>query len=229
MSKAWRTRVSPLHVTLGSTSVPDLPLTLSDFAHVYEPSEDTYLFLDVLGCSDFKILFADVTHALEIGSGSGVLSTALMQSLNARHLFVSAVDVNAKACEATERTWKRHGLRGRADVGNGDLVDWFRDAVFDLVLFNPPYVPTPREEMRDKSTAAWAGGLRGREVVDRLFLGLNRVMRAKSAVLLLAVEDNDPDELVEVLEKEMGYTCYCAASRKAANERLLVILALRGY
>lgn len=49
------------------------------------------------------------------------------------------------------------------------------DALFNsfccvcLQLFNPPYVPTPDEELaRDGIARAWAGGHMGRRVTDRL-------------------------------------------------------------
>jgi methylase of polypeptide subunit release factors len=39
----------------------------------------------------------------------------------------------------------------------------------DAQLFNPPYVPTPDEEVERPGIArAWAGGYKGRRVIDRL-------------------------------------------------------------
>lgn len=38
-----------------------------------------------------------------------------------------------------------------------------------LQVFNPPYVPTPDEEVDLPGIAsAWAGGMRGRRVIDRV-------------------------------------------------------------
>ena len=44
----------------------------------------------------------------------------------------------------------------------------------DILLFNPPYVPTESDEVCGTGIeASWAGGVDGREVIDRFIPLLN--------------------------------------------------------
>ncbi|GBF93092.1 hemK methyltransferase family member-like [Raphidocelis subcapitata] len=82
-----------------------------------------------------------------------------------------AVDLNPRALEATAATLKAHGVGG-VELVRCDLLRPLARRLaggVDLLLFNPPYVPTPDEEVeRDGIARAWAGGHRGRRVIDRL-------------------------------------------------------------
>ena len=50
-----------------------------------------------------------------------------------------------------------------------DLIFSFQNGNVDVLLFNPPYVPTDEEEVGSHGIeASWAGGLDGRSVVNRL-------------------------------------------------------------
>ena len=181
----------------------------------------------------FEKRFSNVRRlffSVELGSGSGVLTTTLLQELHSKGNFSIAVDCNIHACEATLSTFQENGCETMGDMIQGDLLSSFHENVFDMLIFNPPYVPTSSEEVGigDNLSAAWAGGKKGREVLDRLLLDLTRVMKKKSLILILALEENDPDDIVSILE-EKGYVCGCLASRKAMNERLLIIMALRSF
>ena len=54
------------------------------------------------------------------------------------------------------------------------------NSLIDIILWNPPYVPTPTEEILKPTLenskldntiqASWAGGTNGREVIDRFLL-----------------------------------------------------------
>lgn len=60
-------------------------------------------------------------------------------------------------------------------------------------MFNPPYVPTPDEEVeRGGIAAAWAGGARGRRVTDRLLPLVPTLLSPRGEMFLVAVHENDP-------------------------------------
>jgi release factor glutamine methyltransferase len=62
-----------------------------------------------------------------------------------------------------------------------------------LLLFNPPYVPTPEEEVeRGGIAAAWAGGWKGRRVIDRLIPLVPELLSENGEMLMVTVPDNDP-------------------------------------
>jgi methylase of polypeptide subunit release factors len=62
-----------------------------------------------------------------------------------------------------------------------------------LLLFNPPYVPTPEEEVeRGGIAAAWAGGWKGRRVIDRLIPIVPELLSERGEMLMVTVPDNDP-------------------------------------
>ena len=66
----------------------------------------------------------------------------------------------------------------------------------DLLVCNPPYVPTPDDEVhRGGVAAAWAGGARGRSAVtDRLLrLAPTLLSPGGGEMFLVTVHENDPE------------------------------------
>ena len=71
-------------------------------------------------------------------------------------------------------------------------------------------------------SAAWAGGERGREVIDRLLPLLPKVLRRPAGVAyLILLSDNEPAEIAAELARS-GLRCKLIARRRAANEELFV-------
>jgi hypothetical protein len=93
-------------------------------------------------------------------------------------------------------------------------------------IFNPPYVPTPDDEVvapvlpgsrppqNDDDTtttksvggsslgvvaAAWAGGDRGRRVVDRLLPQLHGLLSDEGEAFVVAVQENDPEGMIRAV------------------------------
>ena len=99
-----------------------------DSGDVYQPAEDTYLLL--------RAALAEARPedlALEIGCGSGFIS----QELAGKVGRLIATDINPHAVLAA----KARGVEViRADIFQGIK------GKFDMILFNPPYLPTKPEE-----------------------------------------------------------------------------------
>ena len=68
----------------------------------------------------------------------------------------------------------------------------------DVLLFNPPYVPTPTEEIGSTGIeASWAGGVDGREVLDRLLPLIPTLLSPRGGCMyLVAVQENRPEEIL---------------------------------
>ncbi|MDY6779259.1 MAG: HemK2/MTQ2 family protein methyltransferase, partial [Halobacteria archaeon] len=101
---------------------------------VYPPSEDTYLLLET--CLD-EVESGETV--LEVGTGSGLIGVRLAQEEGVSR--VVATDVNPHAVRATREKALEKDVASNLDVVRTDLHASVR-AEFDLVVFNPPYLPS---------------------------------------------------------------------------------------
>eukprot|EP00743_Colponemidia_sp_Colp-15_P010877 GILK01012045.1.p1 GENE.GILK01012045.1~~GILK01012045.1.p1 ORF type:complete len:216 (-),score=24.85 GILK01012045.1:226-873(-) len=205
-------------------SSPDIShLTSADFKDIYEPAEDSFLFLDALDAERDSLQSLKGAVCVEIGSGSGIVITHLAKVLGPSN-FYAAVDVNERAAVATSQTANQNKVA--VEMVLSDLFSAFLPRLqqsVDILLMNPPYVPTPSEEVGSKDiAAAWAGGIDGREVIDRFLPCIPHILSARGKFYLLLVEANKPSEIVTIMNAQ-GYTSTVVLRRKAFNERLCVI------
>uniref|UniRef100_A0A5K4EB06 Putative n6-DNA-methyltransferase n=1 Tax=Schistosoma mansoni TaxID=6183 RepID=A0A5K4EB06_SCHMA len=144
-----------------------------EFSEVYPPSEDSYLFLDALELDSGFLSELRPTLTLEVGSGSGVISAFLCSSI-LKPLFHICTDISLTACHASLRVLNVNvpSTSVTYDVINCSLATPLLSRLYqsvDLVMFNPPYVPTTSDEHKSASStivASWSGGRLGREVSD---------------------------------------------------------------
>lgn len=214
------------------------------FQRVYEPAEDSYLLLDTLSAeSETSFLQSRFSPAqgggsplvLEVGPGSGVVIAFIVAQ--AQHLFgtrdilATAVDVNAFACHATDGTVRKAQAeesetagRGWLGVARGDLTTPLRKECVDVLVFNPPYVPSEQMPVPPESWAAaeeasqtgegrfkdrkttfdedsyllalsYDGGRDGMETTERLLAELPETLSPRGCAYVLLCARNKPEEV----------------------------------
>ncbi|KAK3274792.1 hypothetical protein CYMTET_17042 [Cymbomonas tetramitiformis] len=204
--------------------IAEIKLTHFD-GEVYEPAEDSFMLVDALVDDWPNIEKTSPTICLEIGSGTGyVICSAALLLQGSGVCF--ATDVNPRAAAATQATLAAHGVS--AEVAIGDLFAGLQPRLsgqVDVLLFNPPYVPTPSEEVgRGGVSAAWAGGDKGREVIDRVLPQVNRLLSATGCLLMVLVQENDIEEVCQRLQ-ESGLQSRVLLKRTADEEILFILKA----
>lgn len=170
---------------------------------VYQPESDTYLLLSAV-----KNEIRDGERVLEVGTGSGII--ALACSERARCI---ATDVNPYAC----RMARRMGV----EVVRTDLYAGLKGP-FDLILFNPPYLPTAENErIDDWLEYALDGGPDGRAAIRKFASGLHRILHPYGRVLLLVSSLTGIQETRELFS-EQGFLSCIVGEETTEGERLVV-------
>lgn len=149
-----------------------------------------------------------------------------------------ATDLNPHAAQATARTAARNGAT--VDVLLTSLTDGLCAGrrAFDVILFNPPYVPSerlcpPAERPSAENVlaappdglleAAWAGGQDGRHWIDLVLPRINSLLSPRGVLYMVVLEANRPAELVAWARREWRLEARVVAGRRAGHESLAVL------
>ncbi|MGP3942763.1 HemK2/MTQ2 family protein methyltransferase [Streptomyces sp. 6N106] len=141
---------------------------------VYAPQHDTWLLTEALDRENIT----EGTVVLDIGTGSGALAIAAARSGAGQ---VTAVDISPLAVATVRLRSRLEGLR--IHVMRGDLLTSVADRRFDLIVANPPYVPSPAA--RRGRAVAWNAGVDGRALLDQICRDAPPLLRPGGALLLV--------------------------------------------
>ncbi|KGL81720.1 HemK methyltransferase family member 2, partial [Tinamus guttatus] len=164
-----------------------------------------------------------VEICLEIGCGSGVVSAFVASIIGPSALYM-CTDINPMAAYCTLETALINNVQLQPIIT--DLVKGLSPRLngkVDLLLFNPPYVVTPSEEVGSRGIeASWAGGKNGREVMDKVFPLVADLLSTEGLFYLVTIKENNPDEILETMKK-YGLEGTKALSRQAGIEMLTIL------
>ncbi|KAF5312612.1 hypothetical protein D9619_003471 [Psilocybe cf. subviscida] len=203
-------------------------LTRADFDQVYEPAEDTFLLLDALEEDAAALRSMKASICLEVGSGSGCVTSFAGKILGPSVLYLTT-DINPHACRSTYLT----GVKNHVDINpiNGSLLSPFEHRLkekVDIVLFNPPYVPTSGEEALDAQAmrdigGAWAGGSDGMQVTNVLLERVEAILSPNGRFYLVALKQNNIPHIFATMSEKHSLHGEIVLQRRAGREHLFIL------
>ncbi len=148
-------------------------------------------------------------RVLEVGVGTGYVAENLQEAAST----VVGTDVNPAA---TRRARDRGVEAVTTDLAHGVQGE------FDLVVFNPPYLPDADDTPDDALDAALSGGESGVETAERFVRDLPRLLSPEGSAFVVASSHGDVDRLKQTARTK-GFTLDVAARDRFFFEELYVL------
>jgi len=143
---------------------------------IYEPREDSYLIKK-------HVRSYSKGRALDMGTGTGILAKEAEKTASCL-----AVDINAEAV--------RHCREKGLEALQSDLFARIPKQKFDLITFNPPYLPND-SRVQD---LALDGGKHGYEVIQRFLDSVAPFMKTDGKILLLFSSLSKPMKIRQFIQ-----------------------------
>ena len=158
---------------------------------VYRTEDDTDLLIGVMRRGSYAV----DRRVLDIGTGSGALAIA---AARAGATSVTAVDLSWRSVAAT---WMNSRLnRAAVSVRHGDLFAPVAGRRFELIVANPPYVPSESSVLpRHPIARAWDAGPDGRALLDRICAGAGDILTPNGDLLLVHSELSGTQRTLDAL------------------------------
>lgn len=137
---------------------------------IYEPAEDSFLMCETLE----KNIFNKNLKIIEVGTGSGYILKFLKDK---GFLKIRGLDINQESVKLC--------IKKGFDVILSDLFSKLdKKEKFDLIIFNPPYLP--EDKLEDKnSKLSTTGGKNGSEIINRFLKDAKPYLEKEGKIYLL--------------------------------------------
>jgi release factor glutamine methyltransferase len=180
----------PLQLIVGSTSFCGLEMAVN--GHVLIPRPETELLAE-MGWEFLRARTQDTDpgklKALDFGTGSGCL--AILLAAKCPGMNMVAVDISPEALAIARRNAATHSVEAQIQFLLGDGFDALPGpAQFDLIVGNPPYIPTAEiatlePEVRDHDPKlALDGGTDGLDFYRRIAAEAGKFLKPGARIML---------------------------------------------
>jgi release factor glutamine methyltransferase len=223
-----RVNREPVAYIIGKKDFWSLDLEVNPNVLIPRPDTETLVeaALNCLGPVDSP-LDSD-RRVLELGTGSGAIVLALASERPA-YRYV-ATDISLKAIDIARRNARRHQLASAVLFVAGNWLDPFspRDPVFDMILSNPPYIPSEDiaglqpEVNRFEPLLALDGQSDGLHAIRQIIFSAHPLLKPQG-VLLFEMGFNQKEAVIQLIQLCGHYHPFQIIKDYAGHDRVVVM------
>lgn len=166
---------------------------------------------------------------VDIGSGSGAITLSLAHFI--KNAFVYSIDISKTALSVARENAKLHDLESQVKFLNGSLLKPLNDenlqGKVDILVSNPPYIPTKTIEklQREVSTyepkLALDGGEDGldfyREIIDE-----SGVFLSKPSIIAFEIGHDQADDIKNLLKMSGNFDKISVVTDLSGLDRVII-------
>lgn len=153
---------------------------------VYAPDEDSFLLSSAIEKCLKKLKNKNI-KALDMGTGSGIQSLVISKFIDRKNIL--ALDINSEAVRQAK------SLGFLAIISN--LFSKIKKK-FDLIVFNPPYLPSSKFDNEKDTT----GGKQGDETILKFLKQVKKHLNKSGKILLLLSSLTPRKRILQELKKQ---------------------------
>ena len=127
------------------------------------------------------------THIVDVGTGSGCIAVTL--AVHQPQVQITAIDISPAALAVAQRNIDRHDVQSQVHLMTGDVLTP-RPGIADLIVSNPPYIPTGQcaslqASVRDhEPRQALDGGSDGLAIIQQLLSQAPSILQPNGRLLI---------------------------------------------
>lgn len=167
-------------------------------------------------------------RVLELGTGTGAIVLALASERPA-YRYV-ATDISLSALQVARKNARRHQLDASVQFVAGNWLDPFlpNKPIFDMILSNPPYIPSgdisglQPEVSRFEPMLALDGRSDGLHAIRQIIFSAHLLLKPRGA-LLLEMGFNQKDAVIDLIRKSGHYHPFQIIKDYAGHDRVVVM------
>jgi release factor glutamine methyltransferase len=175
---------------------------------IYQPAEDSYLLSNIIKS---KLKGKNKSIAiLDMGSGSGI-QTQTCNDLGFQNVI--SADINPEVINHLKK-------KNFKTIQTNLFSKISKDQKFDLIIFNPPYLPEDKREPKDSMLNTTAGK-KGYEIITNFLKQARDYLSESGKIFLLFSSLSQPKTILDE-SKGLGYKSKLLSKEKLDFEELYV-------